>query len=225
VAGRLDWNKLRDAVGELFGGWQRDPLPEPAAGAPGVALKHIPHETSQTQIGIAWPCVPYRHPDYFQAWGAIHVLSGGMSSRLFTEVREKRGLCYSVHASNHTLRDRGSVLCYAGTSAQRAQETLDVTLAEIVRLAQGVERSELQRLKARMKSALILQEESSSARSSAIARDWYHLGRARTLDEVGSLVESLSCESVNAHLKADPPRQFTLVTLGPHPLETPHAIS
>ena len=225
VAGKVDWDHLRDAVGELLGNWQNDPVSDPPAGTPGVTRKHFEQETNQTQIGIAWPCVPYRHPDYFQAWGAIHVLSGGMSSRLFTEVREKRGLCYSVNASSHTLRDRGSVLCHAGTSAQRAQETLDVTLAEIWRLAEGIERPELQRLKARMKSALILQEESSSARSSAIARDWYHLGRARTLDEVGALVDGLTCESVNAHLRANPPRDFTFVTLGPQPLEVPDAVS
>ena len=65
-----------------------------------------------------------------------------MSARLFSEVREKRGLCYSVYASYHTLRDRGSVLCYAGTSADRAQETLDVTLGELVRLAEGIQPQE-----------------------------------------------------------------------------------
>ena len=97
----------------------------------------MPHEGNQTQIGIAYDSVPYRHPDYFQAWGAVGVLSGGMSSRLFTEVREKRGLCYSVYASYHTLRDRASVLCYAGTSAERAQETLDVTLGELDAAGQG----------------------------------------------------------------------------------------
>ena len=125
------------------------------------------HESNQTQIGIAFDSVPYRHPDYFQAWGAVGVLSGGMSSRLFTEVREKRGLCYSVYATMHTLRDRGSVLCYAGTSAERAQETLDVTLGELVRLAEGIEADELARLKARIKSSLIMQQESSSSRSPA----------------------------------------------------------
>ena len=81
--------------------------------------------------------MPYRHPDYFQAWGAVGVLSGGMSARLFTEVRERRGLCYSVYATLHTLLDRGAVFCYAGTGADRAQETLDVTLAELTPLGQG----------------------------------------------------------------------------------------
>ncbi|MCE9556658.1 MAG: insulinase family protein [Planctomycetes bacterium] len=225
VAGKVDWDELRDTVGELLGSWERAALPEPAEAGSQVQQRHITHESAQTQVGIAWPCTPYSDPEYFQAWGAINVLSGGMSSRLFTEVREKRGLCYSVHASCHTLRDRGSVLCHAGTTAERAQETLDVTMAEILRLTDGIESSELQRLKARMKSALILQEESSSARSSAIARDWYYLGRSRTLDEVGALVDGLSRESVNAWLRANPPRDFTFVTLGPKPLEVPSAVS
>src|SRR5215510_8530056 len=83
------------------------------------------------------------------------------------------------------------VLCYAGTSAERAQETLDVTLGELQRLAKGIEAEELARLKARVKSSLIMQGESSSARSGALARDWYHLGRPRTLQELGELVDAL----------------------------------
>ena len=69
--------------------------------------------------------MPFGHPEYYAALGAVNVLSGGMSARLFTEVREKRGLCYSVWASYQTFKDRASVLCYAGTTNERAQETLD----------------------------------------------------------------------------------------------------
>ena len=225
VAGSFDWPSLRDHVGELFGDWPSVEVAEPSAGTRLARQAHLPHEANQTQIGIAYESVPYNHPDYFQAAGAIGVLSGGMSSRLFTEVREKRGLCYSVYASSHSLRDQGSVLCYAGTSAERAQETLDVTVAELLRLPEGIESNELTRLKARIKSGLIMQQESSSSRSSSIARDWYHLGRARTLDEVGALVDALSRESINAYLADHPPRDFTCVTLGPSSLETPVGIS
>ena len=70
-----------------------------------------------------------------------------------------------------------------------------------------------------------MQQESSSSRSSTVARDWYHLGRVRTLDEVSSLVDALSCESINAYLAEHPPRNFTIVTLGPHALEVPVGIS
>ncbi len=122
VAGRIDWEPLRDLVDRLFGDWAMGQPPtiveEPALGR----CLHIPYDSNQTQIGVAYDSVPYRHPDYFRAWGAVGVLSGGMSARLFTEVREKRGLCYSVHAAYHTLRDRGGVFCYAGTTAARRRK-------------------------------------------------------------------------------------------------------
>jgi len=225
VAGRFEWDRLQETVGHVLGGW------EPGDGSRIVETgsmkkqEHIPYESNQTQIGISYPSVPYRHPDYFQAWGAVGVLSGGMSARLFTEVRERRGLCYSVYAMYHTLRDLGGVFCYAGTSADRAQETLDVTLSELVRLGEGVEAHELDRLKARIKSALIMQQESSAARSAAVARDWYHLGRVRSLEEIGRLVDGLSCASINAYVAEHPPGDFTVVTLGPRPLEVPVGVS
>ena len=224
VAGRFDWPAVRDHVAQLMADWKASAAAEPIVGQPGQQNEHLEQDSKQTQIGIAYASVPYRDPDYFQAWGSVGVLSGGMSSRLFTEVREKRGLCYSVYASHQSLRDSAGVLCYAGTSARPAQETLDVTLAELVRLAQGIQAEELDRLKARIKSSLVMQQESTSARSGAIARDWYHLGRVRTLEEIESLVDGLSRESINAYLEEHPPRHFTIVTLGPEPLEVPLGI-
>lgn len=225
VAGRFDWARLRDHIESLFADWQPRPEVPIRDGARGKRLEHLEVETNQTQIGIAYDSVPYRDPNYFQAWGGVGALSGGMSSRYFTEVREKRGLCYSVYASYVTLRHRGAVVSYAGTSSDRAQETLDVMLAELAKLAAGVNEDELSRLKARIKSSLIMQQESSSSRSGAIARDFYHLDRVRTLDEIGRLIDNLSCASINAYLAEHPPRDFTIVTLGPQPLEAPISVS
>jgi predicted Zn-dependent peptidase len=224
VAGNFDWRRLIDLVEQLFGDWQPGDIGEPAETNGRPPGNHIPFQSTQSHVGIAYPTIPYKHPDYFQAWAAVGVLSSGSSSRLFTEVRERRGLCYTVYASLHTQRDRASVLCYAGTTAQRAQETLDVTVRELLRLGEGIQQSELDRLKARIKSALIMQQESTSARSGALARDWYHLGRARTLDEVSDLVDKLSAETINAFLSKNPPRDLLVVTLGPEPLEVPGGI-
>ena len=221
VAGQIDWDALRDYVGELLGDWTPGENGGIAEQITAVPYEHLPYESNQTQIGIAYPSVPYNHPDYFQAWGAVGVLSGGMSARLFTEVRERRGLCYSIYASYHSLKHRGGVFCYAGTGAPRAQETLDVTLGELLRLEKGIEERELDRLKARIKSALVMQQESSSGRSSSLAFDWYHLGRARTLEEVERLIDGLGSATINAYLAKNPPQDFTVVTLGPQALEMP----
>jgi predicted Zn-dependent peptidase len=219
VAGRVEWEPLKDLVGRLFGDWKAANgasfAERPAQGG----YLHVPFDSAQTHIGIAYASVPYRHEDYFRAWGAVGALGGGMSSRLFTEVRERRGLCYSVYASYHTLLDRAGVFCYAGSTAQRAQETLDVTLAELRRLARGIEPGELDRLKARIKTELVMQQESSFSRASSIAREWYHIGQARTLEELQQIIDGLTCANINEYLAANPPSEFTIVTVGPEELQ------
>ena len=221
VAGKIDWPRLRDFIAKLFGDWQARPAQEikPTDAVRGV--EHLSQESAQTHIGLSYDGLPYSHADYYEARAAIGVLSDGMSSRLFTEVREKRGLSYSVYAYCHSLRDRGAVFSYAGTSTERAQETLDVLVAEIRRLADGVAPDELDRLKSRLKSSLILQQESSSQRSGAMASEWYHLGRLQTLEELGGIVDNLSVEKINKYLAANPPGRFTIVTLGGKPLTMP----
>jgi predicted Zn-dependent peptidase len=221
VAGNIDFPRVRDTVGELFAEWSPAPVPEQTPSPGNGSCTHLAHDSSQTHITLGFPSVPYGHPDYYQARAAVGVLSDGMSSRLFTEVRERRGLCYAVYAVCHTLRDRGSVFCYAGTTTDRAQETLEVLVRELRQLAGGIRADELQRLKARLKSSVIMQQESSSARSGSIAADWYYLGRVQTLAEVGRILDELSCESINRYLAEHPPGDFTVVTLGQQPLELP----
>jgi predicted Zn-dependent peptidase len=225
IAGKIDIAAAIDLAQELFGGWRVLPPAEFASGPRGPARDHIPHESTQTQIGIAYDSVPYRDPGYYAAWAAVSVLSGGMSSRLFTEVREKRGLCYSVFASLNSLRDVGKILCYAGTTVERAQETLDVTLQELIRLGRGISDDELDRCKARAKSSLIMQQESSSSRASSNARDWYHLGRVTTLEEVREKIEALTVDALLAHIARHPAKDFTILTLGPEPLEVNLGVS
>jgi predicted Zn-dependent peptidase len=219
VAGNVEWEPLRDLVGRLFGDWQGGGGAALQLGGTSVKRDHIQKDTTQTQIGIAYASVPIGHPDYYAAMGSVNVLSGGMSARLFTEVREKRGLCYAVWASYSTFKDRASVIAYAGTTNERAQETLDVTLGELRRLQEGIEAEEVERVRAGLKSSLIMQEESTSARAGSLASDWYYLGRVRTFDEIQAAINGLSPESIVSHLRRTPPGDFTIVTLGPKALE------
>ena len=219
IAGNIDIAHIKGVVEEVFGTWEQQSAPEIQTAPHGAAHGHLEHESTQTHIGIAYDSVPYREPAYYTAWAAVGVLSGGMSSRLFTEVREKRGLCYSVHASLHSLPHEARVFCYAGTTAERAQETLDVTVQELVRLGDGIEEDELARCKARAKSSLIMQQESTFARSSSIARDWFHLGRVVTLQEVHEKIDALTVDGVLDYVGAHPARDFTILTIGPRSLE------
>lgn len=218
VAGNIEWKPLRDQVERLFGDWEGQDEPAVKLRKPPAKRAHIDKDTTQTQIGIAYPSVPIGHPDYYAAQGAVNVLSGGMSSRLFTEVREKRGLCYSVWATYQTFKDRASVLCYAGSTNERAQETLDVTLSELRRLQEGIEPEEVERVQAGLKSSLIMQEESTSARAGTLASDWYYLSRVRGIEEIQSAIDALTPKKIVQHLRRHPPEEFTIVTLGPKPL-------
>jgi predicted Zn-dependent peptidase len=219
VAGNVEWEPLRDQVGRLFGDWSGEPMPAIKAGPSRSGFDHIRKETTQTQIGIAYPSVPIGHAEYYAALGAVNVLSGGMSSRLFTHVREERGLCYSVWASHSTFKDRASVIAYAGTSAERAQETLDVTIRELKRLREGVEGDELERVRAGLKSSLIMAEESTSARAGSLASDWYYLGRVRSTEEIQKAIDGLTPQTILEHVERHPAHEFCIVTLGSQPLK------
>jgi predicted Zn-dependent peptidase len=162
--------------------------------------------------------VPYSHDDYYAAWAAAGILGGGSSSRLFTEVRERRGLCYSVYATHNSLVDEGRIFVYAGTTVERAQETLDVMLHELRRLGDGIAADELERCKARGKSALIMQQESTSSRAGSIARDWFHLGRVVSPRELQAIIDGLTPEAVVSLMHRYPPKDMTIMTMGPEPL-------
>ncbi len=224
VAGNIDWPRLLDQVGKLFGDPCLSPVPSVNVSAPSHGNEHIQFESQQTHICLAYPSVSYREPDYFRARGAVGVMSDGMSSRLFNEVREKRGLCYSVFATLHSLRDRACIMCYAGTGADRAQETLDVIVDQFRRLRQGITRDELARLKVQIRSSLVMQQESSRSRAASMAGDWFHLGRVRSLAEVNRLINDLSIEDVNEYLRDHPPLTCDVVTIGPRALEIPNGV-
>lgn len=229
VAGRVEFAALRDTLGNLFADWEGAPRHHVQERWAGPQIVHLPHDSYQTHIGVAFESVPYGHPDYFNAWMVVSVLGGGSSSRLFTEVREKRGLCYSVHASLLSAAHYGRVIVYAGTTAERAQDTLDVMWAEFQRLGEppdaaagrGVTEQELRRSKARVKSALIMQQEYPGVRASSIARDWLRLGRVMTAEEIRRKVDAVSAESIHGYVTRHPFANPTVVTIGPEPLEVP----
>jgi predicted Zn-dependent peptidase len=223
VAGAIHWPSLRDAVSALFGGWSSAPEPSLQEHPVGPSRDHLLRETQQIQIALAYPSVPVASPDYYKARATAAILGGYSSARLFTEVREKRGLCYSVYATYEGQRDRAAMICHAGTSAERAQQTLDVMLAEIERLARdGVQLEELETMKAGLKSSLIMAQESSMSRSGALASDLYFLGRVRSIPEIAAQLNSLSGESVSAFARGLlEGGALTILTLGPNALRLP----
>lgn len=214
LAGAFEWEALLDQVTALTADWSGAAPADPSLTDPPRGYHHVPTESQQVHIALACDAPPEPDERNVLQAAAVAVLSGGMSGRLFTEVREKRGLCYSVFASYAAQRDRGAVSAYAGTTTPRAQETLDVVLAELRRLREGVDQSEFERAIVGMKSRLVMQGESTSARAAAIAGDYYHFGRPRTLDELAARVDGVTLDALNAFVAGQVLDDFTVVTIG-----------
>lgn len=221
IAGDVDFERVKGDIARLFGDWDGTPPPALEVMPPPGNYHHEHQDSEQTHIGIAYPSIPETHDDYYALRLAIEVLSGGMSGRLFTEIREKRGLVYSVWAGYTSLKGSGSILGYAGTSNDRAQATLETFLAELQRFADGVAPEELARAKTGLKASTIMQGESTSARSGAIAHDFFMRGRIRTLEEIKNAIDAVTLDQVNAFLKHNQPGPFTIVTVGPRELKLP----
>ena len=223
VAGNVEQSQVVHWIEDAFGDWERRPtVPlDPPDGIPNY--EHIESPSSQTHIGFAFPSVPYGHPDYFRMRAGIGILSDGMSSRLFDRVREQRGLCYTVTAGSHSLPHCAGVFGYAGTTPERAQETLDVTLYETQHVPDDLVSAELQRWQVRIQSSLIMEQESSASRASSLASDYVQLGRVMTTKELESAIESLTLDEIRDYWTVHPPHNFRIVTLGPNPLTPPTA--
>jgi predicted Zn-dependent peptidase len=214
VAGKYDFDAVCRQLERIFESEQQENDESLKLGPRQGKYTHIDNEGAQVHIGLMTETVKPTNEDYYNARIAISVLSGGMSARLFTEVREKRGLCYAIGARYHGLKDAAGIICYAGTTPDKAQQTLDCIVGEFNRLGEGITEDEVARAKVGLKSSLILQSESSSSRAGAIGSDHYILGRIRSLDEIKDRIEATSVDSVLTFLRANPFREFTVVTIG-----------
>jgi len=215
VAGKYDFDALCQQMENLFETEARKRPERITIGLKGSKYTHIHNDSTQVHIGLMTETVKPTDKDYYNARVGVSVLSGGMSARLFREVREKRGLCYAVGARYHSLKEAAGISCYAGTVPEKAQETLDVIINEFNRLSEGIDEEEIKRAKVGLKAALILQSESSSSRAGATGTDYYMLNRVRSLDEIKNKIEQTTVDSVLGFLRNNKFKDFSVVTIGP----------
>lgn len=215
LAGDAEADVVADELNRLLTGWSGE-AHEPRETAPAArGVTHDTQETAQVHIALAYDAPPEADDNATLERLGIGVLSGSTSGRLFTEVRQKRSLCYSVGASYRPARDHGLISLYAGTTPDRAQETLDVCIGEIQRLREGAREDEFTRAVNGLKSNLVMSGESTSARAAALAQDHFRLGRARTLDEINRRIDSVTLDQLNRYLAQRDPGELTVTTIGP----------
>jgi predicted Zn-dependent peptidase len=170
AAGNLEHRRVVDLAEKLLAEMpaERAVSSEPAQYVGGDRRQQ--RELEQLHLVIGFPGLPLGDPDYYAASVLSTAFGGGMSSRLFQEVREKRGLVYSIHSFAHGYRDGGLFGIYAGTGEEEAAELLPVLCEETARLADGFAPAELARAKAQMKAGLLMSLESTGARCEQMAQ-------------------------------------------------------
>lgn len=221
AAGELNFDEIFKTCEEIFGEWSSGSnAPQTPHYISVASLTTHHHKASeQEHIGLLFGSVPRGHDLYYPAQIAIAILSGSGSSRLFTEVREKRGLAYSVAAFYSARRGGGFVSLYAGTTPDRADETLKVCLQEITRLAIDSTTEELERAKTILKGRLYTTGDLPEGRSGSLIGDLFLEGKSRSIDEISQGINSVSLNEISEYLEAFPPKPLTLVTLGPRSLQ------
>lgn len=222
VAGKIDVRQVLADATRLFGEWRGNSVTLPPFGAlPPHQAYHVHSDSAQLQIALAYPSAKFNEPLYYPAKIANGLLSGGMFGRLFIEVREKRGLCYSVFCRHSATQDYGTVVVYAGTTPERAHETLEVMVRELRNVRGTITADEFARAKANLKASLVISEESAGARASSNCADYWILGRVRELAEIISEIDKVSIAQVDEYFDRFPASSFTLLTLGAKKLELP----
>jgi predicted Zn-dependent peptidase len=218
IAGNFDWDEAVGHVGRLFGDWEGSPPQSPVETPhPQSAVNIEIHEGNQEHIGMAFPFPRYGDPDYYAASVVSEIFGGGMTSRLFREVREKRGLVYSVASIFAPTGNYGAEYLYAGTTPEKSPETVKVMLGELRNLREhGVTEDELSRAKVQLKSELVMRGESASARMSALARSWWFERRLIPIQEIKEAIDAVTTEQIIGLLGRFPPAEpLIIAAIGP----------
>jgi predicted Zn-dependent peptidase len=159
--------------------------------------RHSEKAFEQAHLLVGYEGLSYLDPDFYALQVFSGLLGGGMSSRLFQEVREKRGLCYSIYASAWGLADCGLMSIHAATGEEMLDELTAVVRAELARAASELpDAREVQRAKAQMKAGILMSFESSSARADQMARQLLAFDRLVPVEEMLAKVEGVTGESV-----------------------------
>ncbi|HEY6127029.1 MAG TPA: pitrilysin family protein [Candidatus Acidoferrum sp.] len=219
AAGNVPHEEVLDLVQQQFGNLKpTDGLEQDEAPKTGAPL-HIERkkDIEQVHLCIGVPSLPIAHERRFGVAVLNNLLGGGMSSRLFQNIREKRGLAYAVFSEITPYSDTGMFSVYAGTAKETIGEVLDLTLAEFRSMKESpVSPEELLRAKNHLKGSLMLSLESTSSRMSNLARQELYFGRYYSLDEILASIEAVTREEVQILAQEFfRPEQISAAVLGP----------
>ncbi len=213
AAGAVDHDTIVAAAEKLFGHLPpgRPDIVEPGRFLGGERLEVRPLE--QVHFALAFETPGYRDDDIYTAQVYSTALGGGMSSRLFQEARENRGLCYTIFAQTGAYADTGLTTIYAGTAADQIGDLAGLTIDEMKRAATDMTEAEVARARAQMKAGLLMGLESPSARAERLARLLSIWGRVPTLDEAVARIDAVTTGRVTAFAERVADQSNTALTM------------
>jgi predicted Zn-dependent peptidase len=217
AAGDLDHGRVAELTWSAFGGWQGKAVT--ANGSSPTSYHTTHHEerdSAQLHLVLGAEGLPYNHSNRYAFYLLNAILGSSMSSRLFQEIREKRGLAYSIYSYQASYQDSGLLAVYAGTSAEAYPQVVDLIRAEFARLRQGpVDLTEFHRAKAQLKGNLLLGLESTSSRMTRLAKTEIYFGRYFDLDEIIQGIDGVAPEAfAELNRSLFEPERYALTTIG-----------
>ena len=220
AAGDLEHERAVDLAQRAFDGFEgRSFHSDPPGPISTAAVRVEERDTAQLHLCLGMDGLPYAHGDRYAIYLLNALLGGSMSSRLFQEVREKRGLVYSIYSYQASYRDCGLLVVYAGTSPESSGQVVDLIRAECARLRkEPLSSCDLQQLKDQLKGNLFLGLEGTSSRMTRLAKTEIYLERSYDLDEIIAGIEAVSVDqfqSVARRILRD--EAFAITSIGPVP--------
>jgi predicted Zn-dependent peptidase len=203
AAGAVDHKQVVAEVERRFASFEATPGPKPQTAKFGQGGAKVVHrELEQAHLTLALEGVPQTEASLFSLQVFTNILGGGMSSRLFQEVREKRGLCYSIYTFHAPYTDTGFFGLYTGTDPADAPEMMEVVVDIINDSVETLTDAEVARAKAQMKAGLLMALESCSSRAEQLARHVLAYGRPQTVQELVARIDAVSVESTRDAARA-----------------------
>jgi predicted Zn-dependent peptidase len=215
ASGRIDHDALVEAAERAFSALPpQQPRQTEAARYTGGMFRED-RDIEQVNLLVGFDGVTYDDPDYYAVSVLSTVLGGGMSSRLFQEVREKRGLVYSIYSFTSSYTDGGLFGIYAGCGEDEVTELIPVMCAEIVGASDNITESEVDRARAQLKSSILMSLESTSSRCEVLARQMAIYGRPILVDEITQKVQAVTPADVARCARRLFTGRPTIAALGP----------
>jgi predicted Zn-dependent peptidase len=198
AAGAVDHARLVKDAEARFEAFVPDQVDRPAAGRFAAGTAGTERDMEQVHLALALPGRGATHPDRRSFQIFAHILGGGMSSRLFHEAREKRGLCYAIGSSHTEWSDTGLFVIYAATDPERVKDLVEVVRDVVNDAVANINEPEVNRAKAQFKAGMLMAMETADARASSLAEDLLVRGRPISIAETAAGVDAVTVDGVRA---------------------------